>query len=75
MDDAVLVRDLERVGDLPRDVTHFIERNRTLCDPIRQRRALDELHHQPADSVGLLQSVDGGDVRVVQRCEQERFAL
>ena len=46
MDDALLVRALERVGDLPRDRQRVVERDRSLCDPIRQRRTLDELEDE-----------------------------
>ena len=48
MDDALLVRRLERFGDLPRDRQRLIERNRSARDPIGERRALDQLHDQRA---------------------------
>ena len=38
-----------------------------LRDPVRQRRPLDQLHHERADAVPLLQAVDLRDVRMVQR--------
>ena len=46
MDDAVLVRGLERVGDLLRDRQRFIERNRSVPYPVRERRPLDQLQHE-----------------------------
>ena len=46
-----------------------------LRDPLRQIVALDQLHHERRDAVGVLESVDGGDVRMIQRGEDFRFAL
>ena len=37
--------------------------------------AFDELEHEAADAVGLLQSVDGADVRMVQRGQHTRLAF
>ena len=42
------------------------------CDKII---ALDQFHHEGGDAVGVLQSVDGCDVRMIQRGEDFRFAL
>ena len=36
---------------------------------------LDEFHHEGLSTVGLFQAVDGGDVGMVQRCEDFGFAL
>ena len=38
MDDALLVRGFECIGDLLRDRDGFVERKRTACDPIGERR-------------------------------------
>ena len=46
MDDALLVRRFERLGDLLRDRQRLVERNRPLRDAVGQRRPLDQLHHQ-----------------------------
>ena len=40
MDDALLVRGFERLGDLLRDRQRLVERNRALRDAIRERRRL-----------------------------------
>lgn len=37
--------------------------------------ALDEFHHQGEGAGRFLKAVDGGDVRVIERCERLRFAL
>ncbi len=82
MDDALLVRRFERVGDLFRDRQRFVERNRAARDALRQILALDQFHHErvtpacPEASKGCsLESVDGGDVRVIQGGEGLRFAF
>ena len=42
----------------------------------RQILALDQLHHERGDAAGcLLEAVDRGDVRMVQRGEHFGFAL
>ena len=48
MDDALLVRGFERVGDLLRDRQRFVERDRAARDPLRQILALDQFHHERA---------------------------
>ena len=49
MDDALLVRGLERVGDLPRDRQRLVHRNGTARDARGEVLALDELHDERAD--------------------------
>ncbi len=41
---------------------------RAMC--VREVLALDELHHERADAVRLLDAVDGGDVRMIERGER-----
>jgi len=43
MDDALLVRRLERLGNLPRDRKRLVQRNWPACDAIREGRAVDQL--------------------------------
>jgi hypothetical protein len=40
------MRGFERLGDLLRDEQGFVEWNGALCDPIRERRPLDQFHHK-----------------------------
>ncbi len=77
MNDPALVGRLESGGDLMRDGQRLLERNGAGRDPIRERRAIDELHHErthgrlpggPGRKV--LEPVDLRDVRVVQGREQ-----
>ena len=76
MDDALLVRRLERLGDLVGDWQRLVERNRATRDALRQIVALDQFHHERAVTPpALLQAVDCSDVRMVQRGEDFRFAL
>jgi hypothetical protein len=70
MDDTLGVRGLERVHDLARDAEGLLERNRAGLDAVRERRALDQLHHQGA----IFDSVYRGDVGVVQRGQHLRLA-
>ena len=76
MDDAVIVRALQGVGDLDGDGNRLVERNRRDCDPVRQRRPLDELHGERAEvALAFLEAEDLRDVGMVERRERLRFAL
>ena len=75
MDDALVVRLLERLGDLPRDLERLVDRDRAPREALLEVLALDELEREEGLAVGLLEPVDGGDVRVVERGEQMRLAL
>ena len=46
MDDALLVRRLERLGDLPRDRQRLVDRNRPVRQPLGEVVAFDQLHRQ-----------------------------
>ena len=67
MDDPLLVRGFERVGDLFRDRQRFVERNRPTRDPLREVFAFHQFEDQCLDAIGVLDAVDVGDVRMVQR--------
>ncbi len=75
MDDPLLVRRLERLGDLLRDGQRFVERDRALRDALREVVAFDQLHHERQRAAGLLDGIDRGDVRMVQRRECLGFTL
>ena len=74
MDDALLVRRFERLGDLLRDRQRLVDRDRPARNALRQVLALDEFHHQRTDTVGFFETVDLRDVGMIQRCEGLRFA-
>ena len=74
MNDALLVRGFERLGDLLGDRQRLVDRDRAVRDALRQIVALDEFHHEGVDAPGFFEAVDGRDVRVVQGRERLRFA-
>ena len=63
VDDALLMRRFQRLGDLLRNRQRLIQRYRPLRDPVSERRAFNQLQHQRPRPLGLLDAVDGGDVR------------
>ena len=73
MNDALLVRGLERVDDLAGDRQRLVERQRPLRDAIGERRTLDELEHQRLTSLHVLESVDGADVRMIEGRQRLRL--
>ena len=75
MDDALLVRGFERLGDLLRDLKRLVDRDRAARNALRQIVALDEFHHERRDARALFEAVDGGDVRMIQRGEDFGFAM
>jgi hypothetical protein len=75
MDDAFLVCSFHCFGDLAHDRHRLLERHRTSRDAVGKRGPFDELHHQRTRTVGFLEAVDCGDVRMVQRGEQSSFSL
>ena len=75
VNDAALVRGFERFGDLAGEHERFGNGNRPTCDALRQVFPLDQLHHDGRHPATLFQSVDGSDVRMVERGQHFRFAL
>ena len=74
VDDALLVRGLERFGDLFRNRQRFVDRDRPARNALRQIVALDQFHHQRANTAGFFEAVDVRDIRMVQGRERLRFA-
>ena len=62
MHDALLVRGVERFGNLPRDGQRFGDRQGSARQPLRQVLALHQLHDEPGDIVAVLDPVDGANV-------------
>ena len=75
MNDPLLVRGFERLGDLLGDWQRLVERNRAARNALRQILALDEFHDERRDVGGLLETVDRRDVRMVEGREHFGFAL
>ena len=80
MHDALVVRRRERARDLARHAQRLGLRQRPARDPLGERLALHELHHQVVDrravpARSLSDLVNDRDPRVAERGEQTRFAL
>ena len=75
VDDALLVRRFDRLGDLPRDRQRLVDRHPVAPEALRQILALDEFHHERGDAVAVLQPVDRADVRMIERGEHRGLAL
>ena len=75
MDDALLVRRFERIGDLFRDRQRLVEGNRATANTLREIVALDEFHHERGHAPAFFQAVDSRNVWMVQGGEHFRFAL
>ena len=74
MDDALFVRGLERVRNLACDGERVGERQRAARDDGGQVVAVDQFHHECTHGAGLVQPVNVGDVRVIQRRQGLRLA-
>ena len=75
VDDAGVVRGFERQGDLMRDGQRLVGRDRALRDAVGKRGPFDQFEHERHLAVLLLETVDGRDVRVVERGQDLGFAL
>ncbi len=73
--DPLLVGRVNRVGQRDRDVEEPVELETLLADAPGRAFAVDQLHREEVDAVGLLDRVDRDDVRVVERRDGLRFAL
>ena len=75
VDDALLVRRLERLRDLSCDEECLVDRDRAFRNAVSQRGALDQFHDEPSHTIALLEAVDDRDVGMIQRREDFGFAL
>src|ERR1700694_5697668 len=75
MNDSFLVSSFERLGNLYSDLQRFLNGERASLHSLGERLAGNQLHHEASHTVALLQTVDRGNVRMIQRCEHPRFAL
>ena len=74
MDDPLLVRRFERLGDLLRDGQRLAERDRARAMRCDKVLALDEFHHDRTHAATFFEAVDVRDVRVIECRERLRFA-
>jgi len=75
VDDPLLVRGGQRLGDGHREVPQHLERHATGRDQRIQRLALDQLHREERRRTDLLDGMNGDDVRMVQRGNRVGLAL
>ncbi len=68
VDDALGVSGLERLCHLPRIIDRVVHRNRAA-----ENRPLDELHDEVVEITRLLETVDGGNLRVVEGGQHPRL--
>jgi hypothetical protein len=66
MDDALLVRSFERLGNLSSDAQGLIDWYRPLGQAVGESRPLDEFHDEGEHTSPLLQSIESGDVLMIQ---------
>jgi hypothetical protein len=74
VDDAVLMRRLQRLRDLLRDRQRLIERDRTARNALRQIVPFDQFHHERGAAAALFEAVDARDVGMVQGPQRARLA-
>ena len=75
MDDAAIVRRLERLRDLTADRDDLADCERTGGQAFGERRPLDELEHECGHVPALLDAVDRADVRVIEGRERASLVL
>jgi hypothetical protein len=73
VDDAALVRRLHGTRDLLPEGESALERERAALQQLREGLPLDEFEHQVRAALDLFESIDAGDVRMVQRREKFGF--
>ena len=74
MDDPLLVRGFEGLGDLLGDGQGLGDRDSPARDALGEILALDQFHHKGTHTAGLFEAVNVRDVRMVQRGEGLGFA-
>ena len=71
MPDPFFMRRVERLGDLPRDIQSFFERQRPLLDPLGKRRLLDQFHYEVVGA----DVVERADIQMIQRGDGAGFGF
>ena len=66
MNDAVTMGAIERIGDFDGRSQQEVRGERPALEPLRERLALEILHHQKVDLVVTADVVQGTDVRVIE---------
>ena len=75
MNDPLIMSRFESLSNLQGHPKSLLHRNWTLCDSLRQRRALHQFQHQRPNTIRFLQPVDHADVGMIERGQDFRFSL
>jgi hypothetical protein len=75
VDDALLVRGIQRIGDLDGQLCQVLGRQRPAQDPLLECATLQQLHGDEVPAVGFVDVVNGANIGVVQRRGGARLAL
>ena len=73
MDDAFLVRRVERFGNLARNREGLGDRQRSAREAIGKGGALDQLEDQRRHPIDVLEAVDRANVRMIERSKEAGF--
>ncbi len=69
------MRGLQRLRDLPRDRQRFVRRDVPSLEPLLKRRTFHQFHDEELPPADFLQTMNGGDVRVIQRGKRACLTL
>ena len=75
MDNPLLMGGFEGFGNLASNWQGLVQRDRAACYAFGEVLTLDQFHHEGLDAIGVLEPVNGCDVRVIQRGKDFRLAL
>ena len=74
VDDALVVRRGECLGDLAGKRKRFLEWKRTGGEALRKVLSFDELHDEDVSSSCFFEGIEGGDPRMIHAREEASFA-
>ena len=69
------MRSLQTCGNLPRDGDCIRSRHSSTPDAVCKSFAFDQLEHKATQAIGLLDSIDRGDIRLVQGRKDSRLSI
>ena len=75
VDDAFIVRELERLANLRDDLQRLARRQFARLLQLSQVKSIDKLHDEEGQSVGLAELMDGDDVRMAQSRQRAGLAI
>ena len=75
VDDALCVGSVQSIGDLDAQIEHRLDFQRLATDPVPERLALQKFHGDEGSPLGLVNLVNGADVRMIQCRSGLGFAL